>query len=69
MSGDDLVTKILAEGKLALRVSKAADLVDLKKSTFYELVAQKKIRAIRIGSELRVRVAELLRVIGEGTGE
>jgi excisionase family DNA binding protein len=69
VSGEDLIGKILADGKLALRVSKAAALVDLKKTAFYELIARRKIRAIRIGAELRVPVAELLRLISEGTGE
>lgn len=69
MTADELVQRILVEGqgKLGFRVSKAAALADFGKSAFYELINQQKIRAVRIGGELRVPVTELLRLIQRGT--
>jgi excisionase family DNA binding protein len=69
MTADDLISKLLAEGKLLLRVSKAALLLDAHKSLVYELIAQKRVRAVKIGTELRVSVDEVLRLVREGTGD
>jgi excisionase family DNA binding protein len=57
--------------KAAIRIDRAAEWLDIGRSTAYRLVREGKIPTVRIGSELRVRVKDLetyldnLEVVGE----
>lgn len=52
--------------RLAYRPSKAADLVDVSRTTMYDWIAQGKVRAVEINGMKRVPHDELVRL---ATGE
>jgi excisionase family DNA binding protein len=59
---DALLARLLASGELCLayRPTKAAQLVDIGRSKFYELVARGAIPTVIIGGQRRVTLAALL---------
>jgi excisionase family DNA binding protein len=51
--------------KLAYRPSRAADLVDVSRTTMYDWIAQGKVRAVQINGQRRVPHEELVRLVDE----
>jgi len=64
---DYLIERMVARGdlRLAFRISKAAKLVDVGRSKFYELVNKGAIPVVIIGGQRRVTLAALLDLLGQ----
>ncbi len=50
-------------GQLALKVSKLAKLLDISRGTAYQLISRGELRAIKVGSEMRVTLTEAHRFL------
>jgi excisionase family DNA binding protein len=51
-------------GPLLLRVTEAAELLGISRSTMYQLIASGQVKVLRIGRATRVPRQELMRLIG-----
>jgi len=51
--------------KLAYKPAKAADLLEVSRTTMYDWIAQGKVRAVEINGQRRVPHAELVRLVSD----
>jgi len=65
MTQDELLARILGDQRIALRVSRAAKMLDFGKTHLYEMVKRGEVKAVTIGGQQRIPVVELLRLISE----
>jgi excisionase family DNA binding protein len=54
-----------ANEQLAYRVSRAAKLLDVSRTTLYNAINNRDVRAIKIGRSLRIPLSELKRLLGD----